>query len=725
MHRARRSAKNLATPAAGNDTARAPIAAQKTDLAGAATFATKANDLEALRSAVVDAAGVGAGLWLSYLSILTYLAITAGSLTHGNLFFDNPLKLPLFNVDLPLKAFFTLGPLLLLIVHIYVLLHLVLLAGKVGSFHAELNQQIADDDTRARLRRQLPSNIFVQFLAGPREVRTGILGFMLRLIAWVTLVISPLALLVLFHLQFLPYHNEPISWWHRIALAADLLLLWTLWPSVAQGETTWITMRDLRHGKVRAAALIGLAPVLLVFTIATFPGEWLDNHIPSLPFVPTKLPTFKPNSARPFVAVEPLQHTNAVASGEEPTKEEAEVQNEDWSVAALWKSMANEWNSIGWTSPHMLLVGGKINLGGKLESLWSNRLVLPGINAADGVRPGSNGETTAAARRSFRGRRFEGAVLDAADLREVDFTGAQLQGASLERANLQGALLDRAQLQGASLGHAKLQGARLHFTDLAGVSLDAAELQGALIQLANFSGASLRYADLQGALLFVPQLQGALLDYAQLQGASFHLANLNGASLLSAHLQDAFFDRINVWMADARTARTSGVLVLEPITGQKYLSHGKITNWSAETFDALNARIEEMVPKGEGRDFALRRIAILDPRTKSVEEEGMATLWAELARPRPKDDTYRQTHTERLRKVGCSAAGAPYVIRGLLRNFKLSIVEPGPDSWGADLAATFLDEAHCPGARGLSEEDKAYLLEIHEQTPPSQSPTRP
>jgi hypothetical protein len=32
-----------------------------------------------------------------------------------------------------------------------------------------LRAQIAGDDTRARLRRQLPSNIFVQSLTGPRE----------------------------------------------------------------------------------------------------------------------------------------------------------------------------------------------------------------------------------------------------------------------------------------------------------------------------------------------------------------------------------------------------------------------------------------------------------------------------------------------------------------------------------------------------------------------------
>src|SRR5215216_6602255 len=149
-----------------------------------ADFGARAQSLEALRAAVVEAAGVGAGLWFSYVFALLYLLIAAGSVTHRDLLLLTPIKLPFLGVELPLVGFFALGPLLFLIAHAYVLLHFVLLAGKVGIFHAELQAQIADEELRARLRRQLPSNIFVQLLAGPREVRSGVIGFMLRLIAY-------------------------------------------------------------------------------------------------------------------------------------------------------------------------------------------------------------------------------------------------------------------------------------------------------------------------------------------------------------------------------------------------------------------------------------------------------------------------------------------------------------------------------------------------------------
>jgi hypothetical protein len=230
---------------------------RKTEGAG---FAAKATDLDALRTAVVDAAGVGYGLWFSYLFALLYFAIAVGAVTHRDLLLESPVKLPFLNVELPLKAFFILGPLVFLVVHAYVLLHFLLLAGKVGTFHAELQKQVFEDEKRAQLRRQLPSNIFVQFLGGPREVREGIVGFLLKSVARISLVAGPIALLILFQLQFLPYHDPWITWWQRIAVVLDLVLLWMLWPPIARGETALLTWNDLRRVRIAAWLLASLPP---------------------------------------------------------------------------------------------------------------------------------------------------------------------------------------------------------------------------------------------------------------------------------------------------------------------------------------------------------------------------------------------------------------------------------------------------------------------------------
>jgi uncharacterized protein YjbI with pentapeptide repeats len=724
-------------------------------LPAAPAFAGKARDLEALRAAVVDAAAVGAGLWLSYLFVLFYLAIATGGVTHRDLLFENPVRLPFLNVDLPLRSFFALGPAIFLIAHAYVLLHFVLLAAKVGAFHAELQAQIADEDARVRLRRQLPSNIFVQVLAGPREVRTGIVGFLLRLIAQISLAAGPIALLMLFLLQFLPYHHEGIAWWQRIAVLLDLALLWALWPSIARGETTALGWRDLRRAPVAASAVASVASVLLVFTIATFPGEWLHANPLSAPFIP-------------------------------------------------WGKDAQQ--SVRWLTPHELLIAGNIDLvARKPTSLWSNRLVLPNIDLSERAKFDAGAAVTEAL--SLRDRHLEGAVLIGARLRNVDFTaakleeaaldeadlrgakflcarseakvgggshgadslgvrcaqlqraslknanltaafvqgaqlqhaqlyGAQLQGTAVELADLQGASLvqaelqhasfahkdlngasfdgahlqgvsfigaglqgasfDGAQLQGASLADAALQGASFSAAQLQGASLDRAELHGAVIEFAQLQGASLQGAQLQGANLGMAQLQAADLDGTQLHGAFLSGAGLDGASLVS----------VSVWRTTPPPPSRMRVVALE--IGPKSRCSGATCEWSTESYTAMRRGLEEHIPEGGLRDYALTRVAILDPATASPEGEAqIAEAWAGLAEASPSRDDYGNRLLGLLHQTGCERDGAPYVIRGLLRTIARRF--PSDSQHPAALAAAFLDEASCPGAKGLSDEDKAAL----------------
>src|SRR5262249_1747272 len=123
-----------------------------------------------------------------------------------------------------------------------------------------------------------------------------------------------------------------------------------------------------------------------------------------------------------------------------------------------------------WVSLHELLVGGEVDLVARRpSSLWSNRLVLPGIDVS---RPKPDSETKVGALPegvSLRGRRLEGAVLIGARLSKVDFTAARLQGADFYNAELQGVSLKDAYLEGANFNEAQLEGA----------ALDNAQLQGA------------------------------------------------------------------------------------------------------------------------------------------------------------------------------------------------------------------------------------------------------
>jgi hypothetical protein len=67
-------------------------------------IAAKADDLEEIKESVEDAASVSGGLWLSYLFVLSYIAIAAGAVTHEDLLLVRAAKLPFLNVELPLLA---------------------------------------------------------------------------------------------------------------------------------------------------------------------------------------------------------------------------------------------------------------------------------------------------------------------------------------------------------------------------------------------------------------------------------------------------------------------------------------------------------------------------------------------------------------------------------------------------------------------------------------------
>ena len=668
-------------------------------------FAARAKDLEALRDAVVDAASVGVGLWISYLFALFYFAIAAGAVTHRDLLLESPVKLPFLNVELPLKAFFILGPLVFLIVHAYVLLHFVLLTGKVGAFDLELQAQISSDDVRARLRRQLPSNIFVQSLAGPREMRTGITGFLLRLIVQVSLVLGPIALLILFQLQFLPYHNESITWWQRIAVLLDLVLLWVLWPRVARGQNAGLEASDFIRLKVLAWLGVSFLPLLLVVTIATFPGEWLEDNL---------------------------------------------------------------WLGARWATLHRLLVAGEVNyVTGRPQSLWSNVLVLPNFEVGDRVKFDGDGKMAISSDTlSMRGRSLEGAVLAFSHLKGADFTGAFLDNANFtgadlreakfgcervgglpgffsqghkERevicAQLRGAEFALARLQGASLVGAMLQGAIFLETQLQGAALDDARLQGAVLVFPQMQGASLKGAQLPAAYLVNSQLRGANLDRALLQGANLDRAQLQGASLVATQLQGAsIFDaRLDgaslrgtfVWRANP-PSNIYSAFVSTPEPGPKYSGlncPSGVCDWSESSYATLKSLIQISARPG-GSDQALRLIS----RLKSppyVTDEASAKRWTDLANESARlADSYFNTLAKTLKEIGCAADGAPYVVGALIRPISAVRVQLdyrfGPNlSQEAEVAAAFLDEPKCPGARGLSEENKAKLQEIRDRSPPA------
>ena len=86
-------------------------------------------------------------------------------------------------------------------------------------------------------------------------------------------------------IQFLPYHSSFITWTQRVALAADLALVWWPWRKILSGREPgpWL-------GPPWLWADVGLAlsagAVLFSWKAATFPGEWQEELLPSWQILP-------------------------------------------------------------------------------------------------------------------------------------------------------------------------------------------------------------------------------------------------------------------------------------------------------------------------------------------------------------------------------------------------------------------------------------------------------
>jgi uncharacterized protein YjbI with pentapeptide repeats len=635
-------AVRMETPAAPDPPAPNPELIEK--------FAKQAHDLDATRKSVEDAASVTNGLWLSYLFVLVYIGIAAGAVTHKDLFLENPVKLPFVSdVPLPLVAFFILAPIVFIVSHAYTLVHFVMLSAKVGVFNKELQRQLGNAaETKEYLRWQLPSNIFVQILAGPALLRHGRLGFLSNRIASVSLVIGPVLLLLLVAVQFLPFHSEGITWLHRIFVLVDVFLLWALWPAVVDSGSE---MKRPRRWPQKRLLLGGFAAIGVAFTAATFPGEWLDEHIGNKQWIP-------PNGITAWLGAKDAVNDQPI-----------------------------------WTSFHDLLVNCPYDpKNQRRRSLFSNTLVLPSFNALEAAKVEDSKLDPFEYTFTRKNGHFEGAIFQGADLRKINLENAYLQGASLLQAKLQGAQLYKANLKGADLNQARLQGASLDNAQLQGAKMDGVYLQGAWALKANLMGASLSGAQLQGTVLDAAQLQGAVLHAAELQGAS-----LDGAYLWRAGLNEKSTNTIRaqglMW---EQSLEQSG-----PSTGSK--------SWTNERFLSLKKSIEGDVPAGYTRAEALKRIEILDPEG-SFADEAKVPDWRKKieAATSIEPEEYKKALAGELKALACSGdADARYVVRGLVSYQRIK----GTGAQAPGLVEAIL-KPDCPVSATLSDADKAALEKL-------------
>ncbi|NKC33897.1 hypothetical protein [Falsiroseomonas selenitidurans] len=91
-------------------------------------------ELKALGDAANEAAKREAAQWFFFVTVMLTLAALIGSTTHRMMLLQEPVKVPLLSVELPLLGFYWAAPAIFLVLHFYLLAQVQLMAGKVRAF---------------------------------------------------------------------------------------------------------------------------------------------------------------------------------------------------------------------------------------------------------------------------------------------------------------------------------------------------------------------------------------------------------------------------------------------------------------------------------------------------------------------------------------------------------------------------------------------------------------
>ena len=515
------------------------------------TLRTAASEGEApvnpysLLEAVNNSSDTAHTAWLILIGVMSYLLIAVAGVTHKDLLLSSDIPLPVVQVKIDLTRFFLFAPIALTLFHLGVVSQLVMLARKTLEFDNAIRVLEATEKRTHPLRLELHNFFFVQAIAGPE--RSIVMSAFLHGMAWLTLAILPVVLLLYIQVVFLPYHEVGITWAHRVALVADIALLSLIGVFLTRPESSFFTA----FGKMTRAHPLSFAVtsavMLLVtafsFLVATVPGEALDRASQ----LATSKTAFRSDRAAygfvlPFFGQRPdgslfgvfernLNVTDldlVVDKDVTPGEPTLILRGRDLRYARLDRTDLHQADLTGADLESASLVGADLR-GVTLQCADLNDFILtddrqsakcPSARRANFTRAKLKDARMAGI--DLRGARLEDADLEGVDLAYANLAGTSFYGAHLERADLTGGVA----LFGANFATASMQGADLTGAKLYGADFNSAGLQGVILAHAYLQGATIRDADLEGADLYKAKLFGADMRGAKIKATTFREASV-------------------------------------------------------------------------------------------------------------------------------------------------------------------------------------------------------
>ena len=428
-------------------------------------------------------------VYIAYLTVMIYIVIIVLSTDQELLFRAGDKQLPLINISMPIVTLFTWMPWALLVLHFYLLIQVAFLSEKVSLYRQGLNDQLRSRESTRKAKTLVASVPLVHILVEEKAKSTY--AILLYLIVFVSLAVFPLMVLIMTQITFLPYQSELITWFHRIVILIDVLMLWYFWHHIFGSHRGKITILFKR-----IAGVLGILILVFVVIFINFPGN--------------KIYSYATASFYKLEAVNEMMPNRFVSLSRELVKREPAAE----LLAAYIKGQMGDETLIEPGSP-----------------IWCQYAVP--LDLRD---------------RNFRKAYLKDAILCGAILQNADFTDANLKdtiltSANLERAILTNARLIRANLTSANLERAILTNANLNSVNLTSANLERVILTNENLRKANLRDANLRRADLRNANLRKADLRNANLRKADLREANLERTNLREANLERTDLREANLER--------------------------------------------------------------------------------------------------------------------------------------------------------------------------------------
>ncbi len=449
-----------------------------------------------LRDALNDASSHNGRFLISFLLFQAYLLITVGAVTDYTLLMpESTVKLPLLDVEMPLFGFFIVAPLILLIIHFNLLLHLLQHARILHAYKPLLDRN-ADEQLK------LPTFLLnFGILFQPATVNYALV----RMLFFMIFYLMPLSLLLFVQVRFADYHDLGMTAWHFLLVILDVSALVIYWTRIRYPDQ--LLTEEYDSGKKLLLWLLRAnvnAFRTFFKSVVAAIRHWISGSIPKrilhlflLPLLLLRktprglralgIPFFSLSNA--FIILLSVLYLVIVILIKSDWFERKQVRDFGEFIPHL--SVTER--TLVKAGPSDVIIATYLQKGWSLDSAWLQH--TQGLNLRGRDLRLANFSKSRLLKADLREVNLNGAMLAGMNLNEADLFDAQLNGANLSGAQLNGVVLPEARLNGAVLGHAQLNGA-----DLRGAQMNGAYLLNAQLNGADLSGAQLNGTDLSGRI---------------------------------------------------------------------------------------------------------------------------------------------------------------------------------------------------------------------------------